>query len=63
MKVAVIGAGAWGTTLASILSRRTETWLWAREEEVVDTIRHRRENHLFLRGFGLPTDLRARLYA
>ena len=51
MKVAVVGAGAWGTTLASIISTAADTWLWAREQEVVDAIRTRRTNSLFLPGF------------
>jgi glycerol-3-phosphate dehydrogenase (NAD(P)+) len=59
MKVAVIGAGAWGTTLASLLSSRAETWLWAREDEVVETITRRRQNEAFLHGFVLPPELRA----
>ena len=38
-RVAVVGAGAWGTTLASLLTARAETTLWAREPEVVASIR------------------------
>ena len=37
MRVAVIGAGSWGTTVASLLSVRSDTVLWAREPEVVAT--------------------------
>ena len=58
-RVAVIGAGAWGTTLASLLSARADTTLWAREPEVVASIRDARENVLFLPGFSLPEALRA----
>jgi glycerol-3-phosphate dehydrogenase (NAD(P)+) len=58
MKFAVVGAGAWGTTLASILAPKGETWLWAREDEVVDAIKDRRTNSLFLDGFELPPELR-----
>ena len=54
MKVAVVGAGAWGTALASIVSRTADTWLWAREQDVVDAIRARRTNPLFLPGFTVP---------
>ena len=50
MKVAVIGAGAWGTTLASLLSARADTTLWAREPEVVASIREMCENVPFLPG-------------
>jgi glycerol-3-phosphate dehydrogenase (NAD(P)+) len=57
MTVAVIGAGAWGTTVASLLAVRAKTRLWAREPEVVDAIHALNENSLFLPGFRLPLDL------
>ena len=35
-RVAVVGGGAWGTTLADLLARKGEdVTLWAREPEVV----------------------------
>lgn len=49
MRVAVIGAGSWGTTLADLLARNGHVVrLWAREAEVVESIRERHENTLFL---------------
>jgi glycerol-3-phosphate dehydrogenase (NAD(P)+) len=57
VRIGLVGAGAWGTTLASIMSVRAETRLWARESEVVDTVRRDRMNHLFLDGFRLPDEL------
>ena len=57
VKLGVVGAGAWGTTLASLASLRVEARLWAREPEVVDSVRTSRENRLFLPGFRLPDDL------
>jgi len=59
VKVAVLGAGSWGTTLASLLSSRCETTVWARESEVADTISLRHENPMFLPGFPLSHTLRA----
>jgi glycerol-3-phosphate dehydrogenase (NAD(P)+) len=59
VKVAVVGAGAWGTTLATLVSGRADTWLWAREAEVVEAIRCRRANPLFLDGYALPSALQA----
>lgn len=59
MKVAVLGAGSWGTTLAARLSARSDTIVWAREPEVVEAISQRHENPLFLSGFSLPPALRA----
>jgi len=57
--VAVIGAGSWGTTLASICSRHGPTAIWAREDEVVEDINERHANNLYLSGFRLPAALRA----
>jgi glycerol-3-phosphate dehydrogenase (NAD(P)+) len=54
-----VGAGAWGTTLASLLVDRAPTWLWAREPEVVESIRHHHENRLFLDGLRVPDALNA----
>ena len=50
MKLTVIGAGAWGTTLAALASEHLPTTLWAREPAVVDAIHDHRENTLFLPG-------------
>ncbi len=59
-KVAVIGAGAWGTALAAHAVRRgNATAMWAREREVVDSIGRARENTLFLSGCPLPERLEA----
>jgi glycerol-3-phosphate dehydrogenase (NAD(P)+) len=59
MKVAVLGAGSWGTTLAAQLSTNAETVLWAREPEVVDHITAQHENPTFLPGYVLPSALGA----
>lgn len=54
----MIGAGAWGTTLASMCARHGPTALWALEEEVVGEINERRANSRYLDGFELPKGLR-----
>lgn len=54
MRVAVVGAGSWGTALARLAAARAEVRLWAREPEVVAAVRQRRENPLFLPGHALP---------
>ena len=59
MKITVIGAGAWGTTLASSVAPRAETWLWAREDEVVESIADHDMNDAFLPGARLSPELRA----
>jgi len=59
MKIAVLGAGAWGTTLADMLARNgVNTVLWAREPEVVAAIRDTRENKTFLPGVTLSDKLK-----
>lgn len=48
---AVIGAGAWGTALASLIAANgVETILWALEPETALSINNRRENAAFLPG-------------
>lgn len=55
MKLAVIGAGAWGTTLTILLAEKGHrVVLWAYEKELVAKMRERRENNKFLPGFPLP---------
>ncbi|MBI3690558.1 MAG: NAD(P)H-dependent glycerol-3-phosphate dehydrogenase, partial [Mycolicibacterium aromaticivorans] len=41
-KVVVLGGGSWGTTVASICSRRGPTLQWVRSEETAKDIN---ENH------------------
>jgi glycerol-3-phosphate dehydrogenase (NAD(P)+) len=59
-RVAVLGAGSWGTTLADLLARKgDEVRLWAFEPEVVDAINRGHENPLFLPGRVLDPRLTA----
>jgi glycerol-3-phosphate dehydrogenase (NAD(P)+) len=60
-RVAVIGAGAWGTALAIALGRKNEhaIRLWANEPEVVESVTARRINERFLPGFELPSPVEA----
>jgi glycerol-3-phosphate dehydrogenase (NAD(P)+) len=57
-RIAVIGAGSWGTALAHALSNCGHAiTLWAHEMEVVESIRTQRENTLFLDGVALPENI------
>ena len=57
-KIAVIGAGSWGTTLASFLADKgLDIDLWVREEEVYHEIRNERMNSAFLPGVMLSSRL------
>ncbi|MDT4938381.1 MAG: glycerol-3-phosphate dehydrogenase [Pseudonocardiales bacterium] len=57
-RVAVLGAGSWGTTLASIVSRTTPCVLWARSATIADEINSRRAS-VYLPGVVLPSRVRA----
>ena len=49
MRIGVVGAGSWGTTLADMLVRNGhDVRLWAREAQVVASIRKNRVNSVFL---------------
>jgi glycerol-3-phosphate dehydrogenase (NAD(P)+) len=56
LRIAVIGAGAWGTALSIVLGRKGthQVSLWAYEKDVRDSIASRRTNDLFLPGFTIP---------
>jgi glycerol-3-phosphate dehydrogenase (NAD(P)+) len=58
-RVAVIGAGAWGTALAIVLGRRDshQIKLWANESEVVESVTNSRVNQRFLPGLTLPKSI------
>lgn len=58
MKIGVIGAGSWGTTLANLLaSKGFEVVLWVYEKEVCREIKDKRENMTYLPGFKLSDNL------
>ncbi len=60
LKIAVIGAGAWGSALANLTARRGhETVLWGRNKQVVEAINSRHENPAYLPGITLNRGLRA----
>lgn len=58
MKVAVLGAGAWGTALAGHLAARHDTLLWARDAALIAGLQARHENSRYLDGIALPDALR-----
>ena len=57
IRVAVIGAGSWGTTVASLAAENTPTVLWARRTELADVMTRTRINPDYLGEFSLPESL------
>ncbi len=53
-RVAVLGAGAWGTSIASVLAPRLEVTLWARDPAQAAAIARTRRNERYLRGVEIP---------
>ena len=59
-KVTVIGAGAWGTTLAQVLcDAGNDALLWARDQKLVDEINNQHSNQKYIGELKLPESLRA----
>lgn len=53
-RIAVLGAGAWGTALAAALAARHEVTLWAREAAQAEAIARASANERYLPGIALP---------
>ena len=59
-KIAVLGAGAWGTTLGQVLcDAGQEVLLWGRNADVISEINSKNSNEKFLPGVVLPEKLTA----
>ena len=50
LKVALLGGGSWGTTVASLVARNTDVILWARDEATVAEINEHHTNEKYLPG-------------
>ncbi len=59
-KVAIIGAGAWGTTLSSMIAQKSiKTAIWAYKKETAEDINRLRENREFLPGIAVAAQVLA----
>lgn len=61
-RIAILGAGSWGTALSVVLSRARKPHdisLWARNAEFAGILEQQRENTAYLKGFRLPDRVRA----
>lgn len=57
LKIAVLGAGAWGTALAQAFADTHEVVLWGRDAEHIDATRQAAENTRYLPGVALHPQL------
>jgi glycerol-3-phosphate dehydrogenase (NAD(P)+) len=58
MRIAVLGAGAWGTAIAIHLAQRHEVTLWARDAGLCEAMRAGGSNERYLPRQALPPELR-----
>ena len=59
-KIAILGAGSWGTALAVVLTRSRqphEIALWVHDPELAEFLCRERENHSYLPGHKLPASI------
>ncbi|MBP1161669.1 glycerol-3-phosphate dehydrogenase (NAD(P)+) [Rhodococcus sp. PvR044] len=59
VRVVVLGAGSWGTTVAGLAARNTPTLLWARDPNTADEVNSEHRNSRYLGDRALSPDLRA----
>jgi len=60
-RIAIIGAGSWGTALGVVAARAGhDVQLWARNADVVDSINRDHLNSVYLTGTPLPPSVRAK---
>jgi glycerol-3-phosphate dehydrogenase (NAD(P)+) len=59
-RIAVIGAGSWGTALSVVAGRNShEVRLWSRNEQVVEEINRDHVNSAYLKSHLIPSNVRA----
>jgi glycerol-3-phosphate dehydrogenase (NAD(P)+) len=59
IRVAVVGAGSWGTTVAALACRKAPTILWSRRPELAEEINQHHRNGDYLPDHRLPDELTA----
>ncbi len=60
-RIAVVGAGSWGTALAIVLARRGghDIAIWSHTRQVADCIQKAHENRFYLPGLPIPESIQA----
>lgn len=59
LRVALLGGGSWGTTVASLTARNSPTIMWARDNKTVEDINKHHRNDKYLAGLPLNESLKA----
>ncbi len=59
IRVAVIGGGSWGTTVAHLAAHQVPTVLWARRQDLADEVNTHHTNSRYLPGLELHPSLQA----
>ena len=59
LRVTVLGAGSFGTTMAHLFTQNTPTLLWCRRLEIAEEINRDHRNESYLPGHPISPDLRA----
>ena len=59
VRVGVVGAGSWGTTVATLATRNASAILWARRPDLADELGSSHTNTRYLPGHALPAALEA----
>ena len=59
IRIAVVGAGSWGTTVAHLAAHNSPTMLWARRADLAGQIDREHRNGVYLADYALHPDLRA----
>lgn len=57
LNITVLGAGAWGTALATHFSRQHQVTLWTRSPAHAESMREHQQNSRYLPGISLPPQL------
>lgn len=59
LRVTVLGAGSFGTTMAHLLTQNTPTLLWCRRSGIADEVNRDHRNERYLPGYAIAPALRA----
>ncbi len=57
MKVTVLGAGSWGTTVGSLVARHNRATVWGRDVDLMNEINDEHRNSKYLADYTLPDNL------